>query len=120
MADRSRPAEKPLPQLLSSHAGHLFHRDQSDQPDRSFPIIGKTADGGTAADSSADAPVPAVVHYHGAGGDRGIPADFVGWLMNGLAIISPDFRMQKGDTGSRTGFSGNVNFGKSGKTQGRL
>lgn len=61
--------------------------------------------------ATADSPVPAVVSYHGAGGDRGIPADFAGWLMNGLAVISPDFRMQNGDTGSNTGFSGNVNHG---------
>ncbi len=53
------------------------------------------------------APVPAVVHFHGAGWHRGDPVDFCPWLMNGIAVISPDFRMQRGNTGSNTGFAGN-------------
>ncbi len=48
--------------------------------------------------------VPALVHYHGATGSRGVPGDFMSWLMMGVAVVSMDFRMQGGLTGSNTGF----------------
>lgn len=52
--------------------------------------------------------VPVVVHYHGAGYHRGEPAHFASWVMTGCAVISCDFRMQCGQTGSNTGFDGNI------------
>lgn len=48
--------------------------------------------------------VPAVVHYHGAGGSRGVPASFAHWTLLGVAVVVMDFRMQAGLTGSQTGF----------------
>jgi cephalosporin-C deacetylase len=48
--------------------------------------------------------VPVVVCYHGAGGSRGEPAHFAFWLLAGCAVLTMDFRMQSGLTGSNTGF----------------
>ena len=48
--------------------------------------------------------VPAVVRYHGAGGNRGCPHQFADWLLMGMAVVSMDYRMQSGLTGSDTGF----------------
>jgi cephalosporin-C deacetylase len=56
-------------------------------------------------------PVPVLVHCHGANRSRGKPADFSVWLAAGCAVISPDFRLQRGITGSATAFDGD---GKSG------
>jgi cephalosporin-C deacetylase len=55
--------------------------------------------------------VPAVIHCHGANGSRGKPEHFSDWLAAGFAVISPDFRLQGGSTGSVTDFDGD---GKSG------
>ena len=55
--------------------------------------------------------VSVVVHCHGANRSRGKPADFSDWLAAGCAVISPDFRLQGGTTGSMTNFDGD---GKSG------
>lgn len=55
--------------------------------------------------------VPVIVHYHGAGYHRGEPSDFASWILTGCALISCDFRMQRGKTGSNTGFDGNLNNG---------
>lgn len=58
-----------------------------------------------------DHKVPVVVHCHGANRSRGEPEDFAAWLAAGFAVISPDFRLQRGVTGSNTRFDGD---GKSG------
>ncbi len=55
--------------------------------------------------------VPVIVHCHGANRSRGKPEDFSVWLAAGCAMISPDFRLQRGTTGSNTLFDGD---GKSG------
>jgi len=55
--------------------------------------------------------VPVVVHCHGANRSRGKPADFSAWLEAGCAVISSDYRLQRGTTGSITSFDGD---GKSG------
>jgi cephalosporin-C deacetylase len=55
--------------------------------------------------------VPVIVHCHGANRSRGKPEDFEHWLAAGCAVISPDFRLQRGTTGSATAFDGD---GKSG------
>jgi len=55
--------------------------------------------------------VPVMVQYHGAGGDRGQAFEFAPWILAGCAVISCDFRMQRGETGSKTGFDGNSQFG---------
>jgi cephalosporin-C deacetylase len=55
--------------------------------------------------------VPVIVQYHGAGWHRGEAFDFAPWIMAGCAVVSCDFRMQRGDTGSNTGFDGSVKFG---------
>jgi len=48
--------------------------------------------------------VPVTVHFHGAGGSRGAPFNFSHWLLLGSAVVSFDYRMQSGLTGSNTGF----------------
>ncbi|MBI9020414.1 MAG: alpha/beta fold hydrolase [Verrucomicrobia bacterium] len=55
--------------------------------------------------------VPVLVHCHGANCSRGAPEDFAPWIKAGYAVISPDFRLQRGTTGSNTLFDGG---GKSG------
>lgn len=55
--------------------------------------------------------VPVVVCCHGANRSRGKPEDFAHWLAAGCAVISPDFRLQHGMTGSITAFDAD---GKSG------
>lgn len=50
--------------------------------------------------------VPVVICYHGASGSRSVPSAFAGWLLMGAAVIAHDFRMQRGMTGSNTGFVG--------------
>lgn len=55
--------------------------------------------------------VPVVICCHGANRSRGKPTDFSDWLAAGCAVISPDFRLQRGTTGSMTKFDGD---GKSG------
>lgn len=55
--------------------------------------------------------VPAVVHYHGAGGSRGVPASFAHWTLLGVAVVVMDFRMQSGLTGSQTGFVAHGSLG---------
>lgn len=55
--------------------------------------------------------VPVIVHYHGAGGSRGAALEFAHWVLAGCAVVSVDFRMQRGDTGSNTGFDGNIQNG---------
>jgi cephalosporin-C deacetylase len=48
---------------------------------------------------------PCLVHYHGFGGNRGLPADFAGYLLMGMAVISVDCREQTGSTGSAAAYS---------------
>ena len=55
--------------------------------------------------------VPVLIHCHGANRSRGKPEDFADWLASGCAVISPDFRLQRGTTGSVTTFDSD---GKSG------
>lgn len=55
--------------------------------------------------------VPVVVHFHGAGCSRGDAFTFAPWILAGCAVLSCDFRMQRGTTGSVTGFDGNIKFG---------
>jgi len=58
-----------------------------------------------------DHKVPVVIYCHGANRSRGAPDDFSHWLAAGCAVISSDFRLQCGTTGSVTAFDGD---GKSG------
>ncbi len=55
---------------------------------------------------------PCLINYHGFGGDRGMPADFMAWCMMGMAVISVDCREQSGKTGNSatftSGMTGNV------------
>ena len=50
-------------------------------------------------------PFPCLVHYHGLGGDRGRPADFLPWILLGAAVVSVDCRDQGGLTGSAGAWS---------------
>ncbi len=61
--------------------------------------------------AAQDRQVPVVVQCHGANLSRGKPGHFAVWLAAGYAVISPDFRLQRGSTGSVTSFDGD---GKSG------
>lgn len=55
---------------------------------------------------------PCLISYHGFGGDRGKPHDFMTWAMMGMAVISVDCREQNGKTGNAavysSGTTGNV------------
>jgi cephalosporin-C deacetylase len=55
--------------------------------------------------------VPVLINCHGANRSRGKPSNFSAWLEAGCAVISPDFRLQRGSTGSVTPFDDD---GKSG------
>ncbi len=60
---------------------------------------------------AADGPVPCLVCYHGASGHRGFPHNLATWLSLGVAVITYDFRLQGGLTGSNSGFpSGSRSF----------
>jgi cephalosporin-C deacetylase len=51
-----------------------------------------------------EGPVPCLVCYHGASGHRGYPHNLATWLSLGVAVITYDFRLQGGLTGSNSGF----------------
>lgn len=55
---------------------------------------------------------PCLINYHGFTGNRGMPSDFMSWIMMGMAVISVDCREQSGKTGNSavysSGMSGNV------------
>ncbi len=55
--------------------------------------------------AGAKGPLPAVVCYHGASGSRAFPHDFVPWVAMGAAVVTHDFRMQGGMTGSNAGYT---------------
>lgn len=42
--------------------------------------------------------MPCLVHYHGFNGDRGVPGDYLNWLMLGMCVVAVDCRGQAGDT----------------------
>lgn len=48
---------------------------------------------------------PCLIHYHGYTGNSGSPADFMHWIMMGVAVISIDCRDQSGDTGNHAKYS---------------
>jgi cephalosporin-C deacetylase len=53
--------------------------------------------------------LPCLVHYHGFTGDRGKPADYMQWLMMGIAVVAVDCRAQCGATGNSAKYtSGNT------------
>lgn len=53
-------------------------------------------------EKSKQAPVPAIVWFHGGNGSRGRPFQYLHWLMAGFAVVAMDFRQQGGHTGSNT------------------
>ncbi|NLF38546.1 acetylxylan esterase [bacterium] len=55
--------------------------------------------------------VPCIAAYHGASGSRGTPAWFTQYTSMGCAVVTMDFRMQGGLTGSDTGFLGSSKLG---------
>lgn len=46
-----------------------------------------------------------LIHYHGFTGNKGNPADFMQWIMMGVAVISVDCRDQSGETGNSAEYS---------------
>jgi cephalosporin-C deacetylase len=48
---------------------------------------------------------PCLIHYHGFTGNRGRPADFMQWIMMGVAVVSVDCREQGGLTGNSAQYS---------------
>lgn len=44
---------------------------------------------------------PCLIHYHGFGGNRGMPSDYMHWVSLGIAVLAIDVRGQWGDTGDR-------------------
>lgn len=51
---------------------------------------------------------PCLVNYHGFTGNRGMPADFMAWIMMGMAVVSVDCREQSGKTGNSAVYSGGM------------
>jgi cephalosporin-C deacetylase len=49
---------------------------------------------------------PCLIHYHGFTGNRGMPSDFMQWLLMGVAVVSVDCREQSGLTGNSAKYSG--------------
>lgn len=49
--------------------------------------------------------LPCLIHYHGFGGDRGKPANFMHWINMGIAVVSIDCRDQCGETGNCAHYS---------------
>ena len=49
--------------------------------------------------------LPCLIHYHGFTGSRGNPADFMQWVMMGMAVVSVDCRDQSGLTGNSAQYS---------------
>ncbi|OPJ62727.1 acetylxylan esterase [Clostridium oryzae] len=56
---------------------------------------------------------PCLIHYHGFSGNCGKPADFMQWIMMGIAVVSVDCRDQSGQTGNSAeytnGYTTNLN-----------
>ena len=48
---------------------------------------------------------PCLIHYHGFNGNRGKPADFMHFIMMGIAVVSVDIREQSGTTGNCANYS---------------
>lgn len=48
---------------------------------------------------------PCLIHYHGYGGNRGTPANFMQWVTMGVAVLSIDCREQCGKTGNSAKYS---------------
>lgn len=49
--------------------------------------------------------LPCLIHYHGGGGNKGKPADYMHWITMGIAVIAVDCREQSGDTGNSASYS---------------
>jgi cephalosporin-C deacetylase len=49
---------------------------------------------------------PCLIHYHGFTGNRGTPADFMQWIIQGVAVLSVDCREQSGKTGNCAHYTG--------------
>ncbi len=49
--------------------------------------------------------VPCLIHYHGFTGDRGMPSDYMQWIMMGVAVLAVDCRQQCGSTGNHASYS---------------
>jgi cephalosporin-C deacetylase len=52
-----------------------------------------------------DKKYPCLIHYHGFSWNRGKPADFMQWILMGVAVISIDCRDQSGLTGNSAKYS---------------
>lgn len=56
--------------------------------------------------------LPCLIHYHGFTGNRGLPHEFMHYVMQGIAVLSVDCREQSGETGNyanySSGMTGNV------------
>ena len=48
---------------------------------------------------------PCLIHYHGYKGNKGMPSDFMHWIVAGVAVLSIDCRDQNGDTGNSAAYS---------------
>lgn len=48
---------------------------------------------------------PCLIYYHGFSGNRGMPEDFMMWVVQGIAVISIDCREQCGETGNSASYS---------------
>jgi cephalosporin-C deacetylase len=48
---------------------------------------------------------PCLIQYHGFTGDRGMPSDYMQWIMMGMAVLAVDCREQCGATGNSASYS---------------
>lgn len=49
---------------------------------------------------------PCLVHYHGYTGNKGMPSDYMQWIMMGVAVLAVDCRDQSGETGNKANYTG--------------
>lgn len=56
-------------------------------------------------------PYPCLIHYPGFNGSRGRPADFMHWVMMGVAVLAVDCREQGGVTGNSAAYHDSGLFG---------
>ncbi|NSW91030.1 MAG: acetylxylan esterase [Firmicutes bacterium] len=50
--------------------------------------------------------IPCLIHYHGYDGNKGMPSDFMHWIIMGIAVLSVDCRGQSGETGNCAIYTG--------------
>ena len=102
-----------LARVKSQPLGSQFHEGVSPFPGvKAFDVVFHGLDGTPIyarlllPPASPGSKLPCVIRFHGSTGWRGTVADHAAWLLAGTAVLAMDYRMQGGETGSNTGFTG--------------